>query len=214
MNVNSPGDLERARREVGVEGAFWGRILRELGELLRVYGDGRFGSWWPRRPRVAVILGAQVLRGGRPSRTLEARTRHAGDMYARGEVDLLIPTGGVGEHPPAEADVMSRILREWACRRAAIVREETARSTWESAVRVAEISRRRDIAEVLVVSDPLHCVRVVSAFDRAGLLAVAEPVYGSPMWRKKWSRRGQFVRESGALVWYRIRYGVGRVPRR
>jgi hypothetical protein len=38
---------------------------------------------------------------------------------------------------------------------------------------------------------------------------VAEPVYSSPMWRKKWSRRGQFVRESGALVWYRIRHGVG-----
>jgi uncharacterized SAM-binding protein YcdF (DUF218 family) len=76
-------------------------------------------------------------------------------------------------------------------------------------VRVAEISSRKGIKEVLAVTDPLHCVRVVSAFDRAGLAAVAEPVYGSPMWRKKWSRRGQLVRESGALVWYRIRYGVG-----
>ena len=43
--------------------------------------------------------------------------------------------------------------------------------------------------------------------------AVGEPVYGSPMWRKKWSRRGQFVRESGALVWYRIRHGVGSLSR-
>jgi hypothetical protein len=42
---------------------------------------------------------------------------------------------------------------------------------------------------------------------------VAEPVYSSPMWRKKWSRRGQFVRESGALVWYRIRHGVGLLSR-
>jgi hypothetical protein len=66
---------------------------------------------------------------------------------------------------------------------------------------------------VLVVSDPLHCVRTVSAFDRAGLLAVAEPVYSSPMWRKKWSRRGQLVRESGALLWYRMRYGVGALSR-
>ena len=131
-------------------------------------------------------------------------------MYARGEVDLLVPTGGVGEHPPSEADVMSRILRGMGVPEAAILREGTARSTWESAVQVAEISRRKCIREVLVVSDPLHCVRVVSAFDRAGLVAVKEPVYGSPMWRKKWSRAEQLARECGALVWYRIRYGVGR----
>jgi uncharacterized SAM-binding protein YcdF (DUF218 family) len=66
---------------------------------------------------------------------------------------------------------------------------------------------------VLVVTDPLHCVRTVAAFGKAGLRASAEPVYSSPMWRKKWSRRQQFVRESGALVWYRMRYGVGMLSR-
>ena len=93
-------------------------------------------------------------------------------MYARGEAELLIPTGGVGEHPPAEADVMSRILRGMGVPEGVIVQERMARSTWESAVKVAEISHRKGITEVLVVSDPLHCVRVVSAFDRAGLVAV------------------------------------------
>jgi uncharacterized SAM-binding protein YcdF (DUF218 family) len=184
-------------------------ILEELGELLRVYRGRSLGSADAERPRVAVVLGAQVLRGGRPSRTLEARTRHAGDMYARGDVDLLIPTGGEGEHPPSEASVMARILREMGVPDAAILREEEARNTWESALEVAEISRRRGVGKVLVVSDPLHCVRTVSAFGRARLLPVAEPVYSSPMWRNKWSRRGQFLRESGALVWYRMRYGVG-----
>ena len=188
-------------------------IFGELGELHRVYA-GRLSRLGGRRPRVAVILGAQVLRGGRPSRTLEARTRHAGHMFAGGEVDLLVPTGGVGDHPPAEADVMARILRDMGVPESAILREDIARSTWESAVRVAQISHREGIAEVLVVSDPLHCVRVVSAFEKAGLSAVAEPVYNSPMWRKKWSRRGQLARESGALVWYWVRYGVGRASRR
>ena len=185
-------------------------VLGELRELLRVYrastpvpGDGR------ERPRVAVVLGAQVMRGGRPSRTLEARVRHAGELYASGSADLLIPTGGEGEHPPGEAVVMSRILREMGVPEAAILRENEARSTWESALRVADIAHGRGLGEVLVVTDPLHCVRTVAAFGRVGLLALAEPVYSSPMWRKKWSRRGQFVRESGALVWYRIRYGVG-----
>jgi uncharacterized SAM-binding protein YcdF (DUF218 family) len=199
-----------------LKGPFRGGILGQLGELLRVY-VGRPSTSVPdgisARPRVAVVLGAQVLSGGRPSPTLEVRTRHAGELYVRGLADLLVPTGGEGEHPPGEAVVMSGILREMGVPEAAILREDTARNTWESAVRVAEIAHHRDIGEVLVVTDPLHCVRTVASFGRIGLLAVAEPVYSSPMWRKKWSRRGQFVRESGALVWYRIRHGVGLLSR-
>jgi len=129
-------------------------------------------------------------------------------------VDLLIPTGGEGEHPPSEAEVMARILEGMGVPGEAILREELARSTWESALLVAEIARGRGLEEVLVVTDPLHCVRTVAAFGRAGLRVSAEPVYSSPMWRQRWLRRGQFVRESGALVWYRIRHGVGARSRR
>jgi len=195
-----------------LKGRIRGGVLGELRELLRVYRDGP-SSVAPGdaglRPRVVVILGAQVLRGGRPSPTLEARTRHAGQLYGRGRADLLLPTGGEGEHPPGEAVVMAGILREMGVPEGAILREDAARSTWESASRVAEIARGRGVREVLAVTDPLHCIRTVACFGRVGLLVVAEPVYSSPMWRKKWSRRGQFLRESGALVWYRIRYGVG-----
>ena len=185
-------------------------ILTELLRLIWVYrGRPLPRGDRPGRSRVAVVLGAQVLRGGRPSRTLEARVRHAGELYAKGGVDLLIPTGGEGDHPPSEAEIMAGILLGMGVPGEAIVAEERARSTWESALLVAEIARGMGIGEVLVVTDPLHCVRTVAAFGRAGLLAAAEPVYSSPMWRERWSRRGQFVRESGALVWYRIRHGVG-----
>ena len=199
-----------------MKGPFRGGALGQLGELLRVY-IGRpstsVSDSIRARPRVAVVLGAQVLPGGRPSPTLEARTRHAGELYVRGLADLLVPTGGEGEHPPGEAVVISGILRKMGVPEAAILPEDTARSTWESAVSVAEIAHHRGIGEVLVVTDPLHCVRTVASFGKVGLLAVAEPVYSSPMWRKKWSRRGQFVRESGALVWYRLRHGVGLLSR-
>jgi hypothetical protein len=43
---------------------------------------------------------------------LEARVRHAARLYKEGKVGLLIPTGGFGDHPPSEAEVMAHIRRE------------------------------------------------------------------------------------------------------
>jgi uncharacterized SAM-binding protein YcdF (DUF218 family) len=185
-------------------------LLGDLRRLFVVYRSGP-GFYRPpgRAPRAAVIMGAQVLRGGRPSRTLEARARHAARLHAKNNVDLLIPTGGLGEHPPPEAHLMQEILRREGVPEASVLLEDEAVNTWESAVRVAKLARDRGIEAVWVVSDPLHCVRTEWAFREAGLPAYAEPVYGSPMWRKPWSRRGQLVREAGALIWYRIRYRAG-----
>ncbi len=186
-------------------------LIGELWALVRVY---RGGSLFPEGGapdgiETVVVLGAQVLSGGRPSGTLRARTRHAARLYAQGEVGLVIPTGGVGEHPPSEAEVMSGILREAGVPEEAILPEGEARNTRESARLVAEMVGERGIRNLLVVTDPLHCVRTVGAFRAEGLSVWASPVYDSPMWRKRWSRRGQFVREIGAVVWYRIRRRAG-----
>jgi uncharacterized SAM-binding protein YcdF (DUF218 family) len=175
--------------------------------LTRIFVGGRFGG--EARPSVAVVLGAQVLSGGRPSKTLEARTRHAARLYAAKDVSLLIATGGVGEHPPSEAEIMHRILCGAGVPEEAIILEDEAMSTWDSAWFVAKIAKERGIERVLAVTDPLHSVRTVAAFREAGLGAVAEPVYSSPMWRKRGMRFGQFVREVGAIVWYRTKHGVG-----
>jgi uncharacterized SAM-binding protein YcdF (DUF218 family) len=184
-------------------------LAEDLRELLHVYRSGSFS----RVPgegsvKVAVVLGAQVLPGERASRTLEARVRHAARLYAEGRVALIIATGGLGEHPPSEAEVMARILLEHGVPEDAILREDQALSTWDSARLVTKMARGLGIQGVLVVTDPLHCVRTVAAFERAGLSAWGEPVYSSPMWRKKWNRRGQLVREIGALVWYKIRFSA------
>ena len=104
---------------------------------------------------------------------------------------------------------MARILLEQGVPEDAMLLEDRARNTWDSARFVAKIARRLGVDEVLVVTDPLHCVRTIAAFEEAGLIAWGEPVYSSPMWRGKWLRLGQLIREIGALYWYRIRHGVG-----
>jgi uncharacterized SAM-binding protein YcdF (DUF218 family) len=188
----------------------FGGLTRQLRALFDVYRGGRctLGER-SESSRVAVVLGTQVLPGGRASRTLEARVRHAARLYKEGGIRLLVPTGGLGEHPPSEALVMARILREEGVPESDVLQEDRARNTWDSAQLVAGMADKLGVKSVVVVTDPVHCVRTVAAFRRAGLMASAEPVYSSPMWRGKWRRRGQLVREIGALAWYRMRYGVG-----
>ena len=190
----------------------FGGLTQHLRTLFDVYRGGglpRMPEEGPESVRVAVVLGTQVLAGGRPSRTLEARVRHAAWLYSEGEAELLIPTGGLGEHAPSEAEVMASVLREEGVPEEALLLEDRALNTWDSARLVAGMAEKLGVKSVLVVTDPLHCVRTVAAFRRAGLMAWAAPVYSSPMWRGRWLRRGQLLREIGALAWYRMRYGVG-----
>lgn len=185
-------------------------LIGELRALVRLYRGGSvFRDGAPPESEAAVILGAQVLSGGRPSGTLRARAWHAAQLYADGEVGLLIPTGGVGEHPPSEAEVAAGMLRGAGVPEEAILLEGKAQNTRESARRVAAITRRREIRSVVVVTDPLHCVRTVGAFRAEGVPVCASPVYSSPMWRKLKLRREQFLREIGAVVWYRVRRKAG-----
>ena len=156
-----------------------------------------------------VIMGAQVLRGGRPSPALEARVEHAARLYSRGKLDLLVPTGGMGDYPPREAVLMMNILRGADVPREAILLEDEAISTWDSAVRLEKLLRGQGIYEVRIITDPLHCVRTVWAFGEVGVEGWAEPAYENPMWGKPWSRRGQLAREAVALVWYRVKYRAG-----
>jgi uncharacterized SAM-binding protein YcdF (DUF218 family) len=189
-----------------------GEIFEDFRTLFMVYRGGEVPWRYDgksRDARVAVILGAQVLAGGRASKTLEARVRHAARLYAAGGLDLLIPTGGLGEHPPREAEIMAEIMRSEGVPDEAMLLEDQALNTWDSAVRLAYIAREKEIEEVRAVTDPLHCVRTVRAFREAGLKAWAEPVYSSPMWRVPWMRRGQLAREMGASVWYRAKHGIG-----
>jgi len=186
-----------------------GGVFGQLRRLVEVFRGGTLLAAPEEEVDVAVVLGTEVLPSGRPSRTLEARVRHAARLYEKGRVGLLVPTGGLGKHPPAEAEVMGRVLREEGVPDDALVLEDRALNTWDSARLVAGMAEKLGVDSVLAVTDPLHSVRAVAAFERAGLRAWAEPVYGSPMWRGRWSRCGQFVREAGALIWYRIRYGVG-----
>jgi uncharacterized SAM-binding protein YcdF (DUF218 family) len=179
-------------------------IFRNLLELVRAYHEEKPHTETAEAVAV-VVLGAQVLPGGWPSRTLRVRALFAARLYSEGIVSIVIPSGSVGKHPPSEAAVISDVLRNAGVPDEHVLPEERGRSTRESARLVAKLAHARGIEHVLIVTDPLHCVRAVSAFREAGISAAAAPVYDSPMWRSPVLRWGQFLREMVAIIWYRVR---------
>jgi uncharacterized SAM-binding protein YcdF (DUF218 family) len=97
---------------------------------------------------------------GSPSGTLRRRVEEA--FVASGDNDAVrfLVTGGVCPHPPAEAEIMRRLLLELGVPDDRIVVEDTARNTLQSAVRCAAMLRdRADAGAVVVCSSRYHVRR-------------------------------------------------------
>lgn len=122
-----------------------------------------------------VIFGAAVRRDGTPSDVLRRRVEAA---FACGRTlpgTLYVPTGGIGRHGPAEADVMADLLAAHGVSGGAILRERSGTDTLSSARAVARLLRGRR-APVLVATSRYHLLRCVLLLRLAGLPAQPCPV--------------------------------------
>lgn len=153
--------------------------------LLLAFSVGALGVWlngWGHAQKASkadaiVVFGAQVRADGRASSVLRARTRHAFDLWQRGLAPRIVCTGGVGEHPPAEAEVEAALLRDWGVPETAILIENRSISTRENAVFAAKLLPRG--ARVVAVSDPFHLYRARMLCERVGLRASCSPALGA-----------------------------------
>jgi uncharacterized SAM-binding protein YcdF (DUF218 family) len=151
---------------------------------------------------VAIVLGAAVERGGRPSPSLRVRTQHAIELYRAGRVKTLFFTGGLGRNAPTEAEAMRRLALAAGVPDTALVLDETATSTQESINAALREARARGWETVLVVTEPFHTLRARQMARDAGLDAYASPAPGSAIQRIERLRRFYTAREAAALVWY------------
>ncbi len=152
----------------------------------------------------AIVLGAAVWPGERPSATLRARTLRAGRLYRDGLVRHLVLTGGVGDWPPSEAEVMRRILAAQGVPESAMLLEEQATTTRESARYCAALLRREGWQTALLVSDPWHLPRSLRLFRREGVRVLACPAFGSPTWTHLDRRLYYTLREAAGLAVQRL----------
>ena len=128
-----------------------------------------------------VVLGAAQY-AGRPSPVLEARLDHAIRLYRRGIAPRLIFTGGKADGDiTSEAETSKRYARRNGVPDSAILLESESRSTTEQMHAVARMTRTRSYADVVLVSDRFHMLRLLLTAWKLNLKAYGSPTRSSPI---------------------------------
>ena len=149
-----------------------------------------------------MVLGAAVLAGGEPSASLARRVRHAVRLWREGAVGHLLLTGGVGKHPPSEAEVMRRLAERDGVDPSRIVLEEHATTTLESAAHCAPIIAAHGWRRVVLVTDRYHLPRTLLAFRSHGVEAHGSAPIDGRGGTARWRWAAMYLRELAALPWY------------
>jgi len=169
-----PKLLRRAVALAVVLGAAYSGIT-----FVQVWLAGRHDG--ARATQALVVLGAAQY-NGRPSPVLRARLDHAADLYNRGLAPVVVVTGGRAEGDRfTESGVSATYLHRQGVPEAAILREASGRTSWESLAASARFLRDRGINEVVLVSDPFHAARIAGIAEELGLEAATSPTRTSPI---------------------------------
>ena len=156
-----------------------------------------------------VVLGAAVWANETPSPTLMRRTKHAIELYHRGAAPLLVLSGGLGKHPPSEAEAMARLCRAANVPQSALLLEDRSTSTIENATFSLRFLPNGKDARILVVSDRYHLPRAAMIFRKLGCkhVATSGPPRGKvvPWWRGPLMPVREAVAWPG--TWWRMRSG-------
>jgi uncharacterized SAM-binding protein YcdF (DUF218 family) len=121
-----------------------------------------------------VILGAAVWPGGQPSLVLRDRISRAAELYRQGIADKIICSGGVGQYPPAEAEVEKELLMKAGVPEKAIIMELSSTSTSEQAKLIKEICDREGFKSIALVTSFYHEKRATQLFRGAGFTNIAD----------------------------------------
>ena len=156
---------------------------------------------------VAIVPGARVWRGGRPSDSLEDRLATALDLYRAGKVRKILVSGDHATPEYDEVNAMQRWLREHRVPDRDVFLDHAGLRTLDTMDRAAAVFLVRD---AIVCTQRFHLPRAVFLARDAGIDAV-----GVACDRREY-RKAAFdaVREFGArFVAVLDRYVVHRSPR-
>lgn len=152
---------------------------------------------------VALVLGAAVWTGGTASPTLSRRALHAARLWHQGEVAAIIGCGGIGRHPPSEAEVIVGLCRAEGIPDEALFVEDRSSTTEENLRFAVPVLEAMGARQVVIVTDRYHAPRARLVARRMGLDARIDcpPLRGT----KRRRVIKQYLREVPAYLWYWLR---------
>ncbi len=175
-----------------------------LGVMILLYRqvDDRARVDGARSADVIIVLGSAVWPGEHPSPSLYARVQHAIDLYRAGFAPALILTGGLGNYPPSEAEMMRRIAAGAGVPANALILEDKSHSTEENLANAQVLMDARGWHSAVVVSDPFHILRAELVARDLGIEAYGSGAGTSPTYTAPQMHLWYTAREALALVWY------------
>lgn len=175
-------------------------VVYYLISLLQVVQAGR--SDHTESVDAIVVLGAAQY-DGRPSPQLEARLDHALTLWNEGVAPTLMVTGGkLPGDRFTEAEASRRYLVDRGVPEAAIMMENTGRTTYESLDAAAGDLLGAGLGEIVLVSDPFHLKRSQLIAESLGLDAKVSATPTSVV--TGWTSVRRHVQEAAGVALGRI----------
>jgi uncharacterized SAM-binding protein YcdF (DUF218 family) len=113
-----------------------------------------------------------------PRNSTVVRCRHAAFLHARWKSLPVIVCGAKFSREGSEgsvSDLMATLLRGWNVPEHMLRTDDRSRSTFEQAVRTAEMLRESGSKKILLVTEAYHMLRAAACFRRAGLEVTPAP---------------------------------------
>ena len=135
------------------------------------------------RPAQAIVVLGAAQYAGNPSPDLAARLGQALHLWKdRHLARYIVVTGGREDGDPnTEAGASATWLAQRGVPQPDILREVSARNTWDELESSAEFLKKRGLRHVLLVSDPYHDERIRLMASELGLVPYVSPTHTSPI---------------------------------
>ncbi|HWM06212.1 MAG TPA: YdcF family protein [Actinophytocola sp.] len=152
---------------------------------------------------VVLVLGAAQY-GGTPSKVLEARLRHAKDLYEEGVAKHILTTGGRKPGDDyTEAEASANWLKANGVPAEAVVGVGEGNDTLGSLRAAAETAADHGWHTAVIVSDPWHSLRARTMADDVGFDAWTSPTHSGPIVQTRATQIRYILYETAALLYYR-----------
>jgi len=193
------------------------RLLRRIAVMMviliimgLIWGFYQFGSVLetgekalPESSDVIIVLGAAVWPQG-PSPALQYRLVHAAQLYREGYAKHIILSGGLGTHPPTEAEAMKNALLEMDVPMNAMYLEPLSTNTMENLIFSREIMQKNGWQTAVIVTDVFHIKRALLIARDLEIEATGAPVKNSILYRNRQMLYRHTLREVLALLHFYI----------